>query len=98
MREIFPPEWTVGAFVDGKLVADVRTVPMIRRFHGATMRFGAVGPVTCLAPYRRRGFVARLLTLSLERMRERGQVLSGLHTPHDALYQRYGWERAEPKV
>jgi predicted acetyltransferase len=25
-------------------------------------------------------------------------VLSGLHTPHDALYRRYGWERAESKV
>ena len=31
-------------------------------------------------------------------MRERGQVLSGLHTPHDALYRRYGWERAESKI
>ena len=98
MREMFPPEWTVGAFVDGKLVADVRAIPQVRRFHGATMRFGAVGPVACAAPYRRRGLVGRLLTMALELMRERGQVLSGLHTPHDALYQRYGWERAESKV
>ena len=35
--------------------------------------------------------------LALERMRERGQLLSGLYTPHDALYQRFGWERAEGK-
>lgn len=98
MREVFKPEWTLGAFLDGKLVADVRTIPMVRRFHGATMKFGAVGPVACLAPYRRRGFVARLLTMSLELMRQREQVLSGLHTPHDALYQRFGWERAEAKV
>jgi predicted acetyltransferase len=27
-------------------------------------------------------------------MRERGQVLSGLHTPHPSLYRRYGWEIA----
>ena len=97
MRQYFPPEWTVGAFVDGRLVADVRTVPQVRRMHGATMAFGAVGPVASEAAFRRQGYAARLLTLSLERMRERGQVLSGLHTPHDALYQRYGWERAEFK-
>ena len=98
MRELVPPEWTVVAAVDGKIVATVRAMPQARRFHGATMRFGAVGPVSCLAPYRRRGIVGQLLTLALERMRERGQVLSGLHTPHDSLYRRYGWERAESKV
>ena len=98
MRRMFPPDWTVGAFINGKLVADVRTVPMARRFHGATMHFGAVGPVSCLAPYRRRGLVAHLLAMALELMRERGQVLSGLHTPHDALYRRYGWERAESRT
>jgi predicted acetyltransferase len=97
MRQFYPPEWTVGAFIDGKLVADTRTIPMMRRFHGTSTAFGAVGPVACAAPYRRRGLVAKLLVLALERMRERGQWLSGLHTPHDALYQRYGWERAEGK-
>lgn len=97
LRKFFPPEWTVGAFIDGKLVADTRAIPMARRFHGTTTAFGAVGPVACAAPYRRRGLVGKLLVLAMERMRERGQWLSGLHTPHDALYQRYGWERAEGK-
>jgi len=98
LRKFYPPDWTVGCFIDGKLVADTRAIPMVRRFHGTTTAFGAVGPVACAAPYRRRGFVGKLLVLALERMRERGQWLSGLHTPHDALYQRYGWERAEGKV
>ena len=98
LRKFYPPEWTVGAFIDGKLVADTRAIPQVRRFHGTTTAFGAVGPVVCAAPYRRRGIVGKLLVLALERMRERGQWLSGLHTPHDALYQRYGWERAEGKV
>jgi predicted acetyltransferase len=98
MRKFFPPEWTVGAFVDGTLVADVRTIPQVRRMGGSKSPFGAVGPVACLAPYRRRGHVGKLLKLALETMRERGQAISGLHTPHDALYRRYGWERAEGKV
>jgi predicted acetyltransferase len=98
LREFFPPEWTVGGFVDGKLVADTRTIPHVRKMHGAAMKFGAVGPVACAAPYRRQGHVNKVLTLALETMHERGQVLSGLHTPHDALYQRFGWERAHRKL
>jgi predicted acetyltransferase len=35
------------------------------------------------------------MRLALERMRDTHQPLSGLYTPHDALYARYGWERAE---
>ena len=65
MRRLLPPDWTVGAFVDGRLVADVRTVPMARRINGGAIGFGAVGPVACLAGYRRQGHVGRLLRLSL---------------------------------
>jgi predicted acetyltransferase len=97
LREFFPPEWTVGAFVDGRLVADVRTIPMARRINGGATGFGAVGPVACIAAYRRQGHVGKLLRLALERMREQGLALSGLFTPHDALYARYGWERSEAK-
>ncbi len=97
LRRILPLTWTVGAFVDGQLVADVRTTPMARRINGGSTGFGAVGPVTCLAEHRRHGYAGQLLRLSLEWMRENGLPLSGLYTPHDGLYQRYGWERAEGK-
>jgi predicted acetyltransferase len=97
LREFFQPEWTVGAFVDGKLVADTRTIPRVRRMNGGRTGFGAIGPVACLAGYRRQGHVGKLLRLALERMREQGMALSGLFTPHDALYARYGWERAEAR-
>lgn len=94
-RKYFPPEWTVGAFVDGRLVADVRAIPGVRHINGAGMRFATVGPVACLVTHRRQGHVGRLLRMTLERLREQGTPLSGLYTPHDALYARYGWERAE---
>ncbi|TMB67519.1 MAG: GNAT family N-acetyltransferase [Chloroflexi bacterium] len=97
LREFFPPDWTVGAFVDGRLVADVRTIPMARRINGSATPFGAIGPVACLSAYRRQGHVGRLLRLALERMREQGIALSGLFTPHDALYARFGWERSEAR-
>jgi len=95
LRRYFPPDWTVAAFVDGRPVADVRTVPMVRRINGRGMAYGAVGQVACLAEHRRKGYVGRLMRLSLERMRAQGIPLAGLHTPHDDLYRRYGWERAE---
>ena len=44
LREFFPPDWTVGAFVDGRLVADVRTIPMARRINGSATPFGAICP------------------------------------------------------
>jgi predicted acetyltransferase len=97
-KKYLPPQWTVGAFVDGKLVADVRMIPMVRRINGGTMPFAAVGPVACLSAYRRQGHVGKLLRFALETMRERGQLMSGLYTPHDALYVRYGWERAEGRL
>ena len=97
MRKNFQPEWTVAAFDDGKPVASVRTLPGMRLMHGTKTPFGLVSPVTCYAAYRRQGHVAKLLRQSLELMKERGQPISGLYTPHDALYRRYGWERAEEK-
>ena len=97
LRRYMPPDWTLCAFVDGRLVAEVRTMPTARRINGRAIGYGAVGPVVCLAEHRRKGYVGRLLRMSLERMREQGTAMSGLHTPHDALYRRYGWERAEGK-
>jgi predicted acetyltransferase len=94
-RNLIPPDWTVAAFVDGRLVASVRTIPMVRRMNGSKCGFGAIGPVACLSAYRRQGHVGRLLRLALERSRDSRQPLSGLYTPHDALYARFGWERAE---
>jgi len=51
--------------------------------------------VATLAEHRRKGHVGRLMRMSLEHLRDNGVPLSGLHTPHDELYRRYGWERAE---
>ena len=95
LRRIFPFQRTVGAFVDGRLVADVRSIPLVRRINGTGILYGAVGPVASFAEHRRKGYVGRLLRMSLEHMRDQGVPLSGLHTPHDDLYRRYGWERAE---
>ena len=68
--------------------------PEDSRINGGSLGFGAVSPVASSALHRRKGHAAAVLKRSLEQMRERGHVLSGLHTPHPALYRRYGWEIA----
>lgn len=97
LRKLTRPEWTLAAFDGGKPIASVRSIPAARLMHGTQTPFALISPVTCQAAYRRQGHVAKLLRRSLELMKERGQPISGLYTPHDALYRRYGWERAEEK-
>jgi predicted acetyltransferase len=89
-----PLEWSLAGFVDGRLVAGMRIIPLVMRVDGAPLAMGAIGGVACLPEHRRRGYVGALLRRALADMRERGQVLSGLYTPHVPLYRRYGWEIA----
>jgi predicted acetyltransferase len=98
MKSHYPPEDYIGAFEDGELTAFTHIVPRRSRINGASLGFGAVSPVASSALHRRKGHAAAVLRRGLEQMRDRGQVLSGLFTPHDALYRRYGWERAESKM
>jgi predicted acetyltransferase len=76
---------------DGDIVASLRVYDFTMLVNGAPVRMGGVSSVACLPEYRRKGYVGMLLRHSLEEMRDRGQPLSALYTPHPALYRRYGW-------
>lgn len=91
-RRDYQDDWTVAAEVDGAVQASVTTLPYEMLIEGATIKLGAVTSVACVPEHRRQGHVAALLRQALELMRERGQPLGGLYTPHNALYRRYGWE------
>ena len=93
-RRIFPNDWSLASFEDGEMTAFIRVLPFAMRVNGRGLSFGAVGPVVSAPEHRRKGHVGALLRRALADMRERGQVLSGLHTPHPTLYRRYGWEIA----
>jgi predicted acetyltransferase len=93
-RRFYSNDWSLASFEDGEMTAFIRTLPFAMRINGRGLSFGAVGPVVSLPQHRRKGHVGALLRRALEVMRERGQVLSGLHTPHPTLYRRYGWEVA----
>ena len=93
-RRFYPATWSIASFEDGEMTAFIRTIPFAMRLNGRGLPFAAVGPVVSLPQHRRKGHVGALLRHALADMRERGQALSGLHTPHPTLYQRYGWEIA----
>ena len=76
---------------DGEIVASLRVYDFTMLVNGAPVRMGGVSSVACLPEYRRKGYVGMLLRHSLEQMREAGQPLSALYTPHPSLYRRYGW-------
>jgi predicted acetyltransferase len=92
--KLYPPEWCLGAFEGSELAAMMRVLPSGMYLNGGCISTGVVSPVGSSALYRRRGHAGALLRRSLEQMRERGQWLSALYTPHPALYRRYGWEIA----
>jgi predicted acetyltransferase len=92
MRNYFTPEWGLVAIVDGDIQAASNSIPMELGLEGNNVRMGGVTSVACLPEYRRQGLVAALLRETLERSHARGEPLSGLWTPHPALYRRFGWE------
>ncbi len=78
----------------GEIVASLRVYDFTMLVNGAPLRMGGVSSVSCLPEARRKGHVGELLRWALERMREVGQPLSALYTPHPALYRKYGWMTA----
>jgi predicted acetyltransferase len=91
-RRVQPLEWIHVAEINSQVQASVVTLPLAMYIEGSELELGGVAGVACAPLYRRKGHVGKLLELAVAQMKERGQVLSGLFTPHPALYRRYGWE------
>ncbi len=88
------PAQTLAAFADGELAACMITLPLVTWINGGPLPLGGVSAVASLPEYRRLGLTGAMLRRALADMRDRGEVLSGLFTPHLPLYTRYGWEPA----
>lgn len=92
--QYYDRDWALAAFEGADMVAGLIVVPFEQYFAGAVIPTGGVASVSCLPERRRGGYVGALLRRSLDSMREAGQPLSMLWTPHAALYRRFGWENA----
>jgi predicted acetyltransferase len=93
-RGRFETDSYLGVFEDGEMTSMMRTIPVEMYLNGGLLSLGAVSPVANSPLHRRKGHSGAMLRHSLQQMREAGQALSGLYTPHPAFYRRYGWEIA----
>ena len=91
MRHLEELAWPTVLLADSEIVATLRVYDFTMLVNGVPVPMGGVSTVACLPEHRRQGYVGTLLRHALEQMREAGQPLSGLYTPHPALYRRYGW-------
>ncbi len=82
---------TIALYEDGQMAACLRILPLRMLIHGASIPLAGVSSVACLPEHRRKGYAGQLLQHALALMREQGQPLSSLWTPHPTLYRRYGW-------
>jgi predicted acetyltransferase len=83
---------------DGRIAACLRVYDLVERINGAHVRMGGVSSVSCLPEDRRKGHVGKLLRQALSDMRDAGQPLSALYTPHPTLYRRFGWMVAASSI
>lgn len=88
------PEWRWGAFVNGRIAAQLIEYPLEAYMQGRKMAMGGIGGVASWPEYRRGGLVAGLLVRSLRSMKEAGRAISMLTPFSYAFYRKYGWEMA----
>ncbi len=88
------PEWTLGAFVDGRLAASHAAIPFTMRANGNAVPMGGVTAVGTLPEYRRQGHLRQLTQRAFSDLREQGRAVTMLWASQAAIYQRYGYAQA----
>ncbi|MEE9255392.1 MAG: GNAT family N-acetyltransferase [Pseudomonadales bacterium] len=88
------PQWTLCAFVGGRMVSSYSTIPFTMRANGNAVPLGGVSAVGTLPEFRRQGIIRRITTQSFANMRERGQAVAALWASQAAIYQRYQYALA----
>ncbi|MEO6197497.1 MAG: GNAT family N-acetyltransferase [Dehalococcoidia bacterium] len=83
---------------NGKIVASLRVYDFVTRVNGAEIPMGGVSSVSCYPEHRRKGYVGKLLIDAMAKMRDKGQPLSALYTPHPSLYRKFGYMTAATNV
>ncbi|MCY4011262.1 MAG: GNAT family N-acetyltransferase [Gammaproteobacteria bacterium] len=85
------PDWTLCAFVDGKLASMFSDIPFTMRANGNAVKLAGVSTIGTQPEHRRQGLVRRIHTRAFGEMREAGQNVAALWASQAAIYQRYGY-------
>jgi predicted acetyltransferase len=90
-RSVVRAEWKLGAFEDGRLVAQAAAFPFVMRWGGREIGCSGVTGVSTLPSHRRRGHVRELIRRLLAEAHEAGQPVAMLWASMAAIYQRFGY-------
>jgi predicted acetyltransferase len=90
--KLVEPGRTLGAFVDGELVATTDSAASTLTLPGGrTVPHAAVTHVGVLPSHTRRGIASELLTRQLRDLRARGEVVASLRASEATIYERFGY-------
>lgn len=92
------PARLVGAFEDGRLVAQAGAIGFGQFFGGRSVPMGGLSSVAVAPDQRGRGLAKRVIRGVLRAMHGRGEVISSLYPATTALYRSLGWEVAGATV
>lgn len=92
------PDWTMCAWVDGRIATTLGAFPFTVRLNGAPVRMAGVTAVGTYPEFRRRGFLRQVMQKSFETFREREQYIAILWASMGAIYQRFGYGLASSYV
>lgn len=85
------PEWTLCAFVDGKLATSFANIPFTMQANGRAVQLAGVSGIATQPEHRRRGLLRRIQTQAFGEMHTAGQHVAALWASQAAIYQRYGY-------
>jgi predicted acetyltransferase len=92
------PDQTLGAFVNGKVVASLRIHPFQQSIRSVVKEMGGIGGVWTYPEYRNRGYVKELLNNAFKAMKARGQGVSMLIPFKQSFYQKFGYVTANSNL
>ncbi|MFW9923371.1 MAG: enhanced intracellular survival protein Eis, partial [Candidatus Thorarchaeota archaeon] len=81
---------------DGKIVANIRNVPLEQNIRGKWLKMGGVAMVVSDPEYRRKGYVRDIMNYLLELMYEEDYSVSTLYPFKDTFYASYGYVNTPP--
>lgn len=91
-------DWTVCAFVNGRMASTLGMWPFTVRLDGSPVPMAGVTLVGTLPNYRRRGLLRQTMRRAFTVMRDRRQPLAILWASMGAIYQRFGYGLASTGV
>ncbi|WP_456277366.1 GNAT family N-acetyltransferase [Bacillus sp. AK128] len=91
-KESFTTHEVWAEFENGVLTSKLHIIPLEIFLGNQPISMGGIAGVATWPEYRRNGSVSRLISQSLQSMKENGQSISFLHPFDFHFYRRFGWE------